>query len=74
MFSSVFRAPALLCESSYSLIRMRPYMLIALLCIRFVYIDSGNHGVRKRVLVTLMKICFLWNIVSVFVLTLLWLF
>ena len=26
---------------------MRPYVLIALLCIRFVDIDFGNHGVSK---------------------------
>jgi len=47
MFSSVLRAPALLYESSYSLTGMRPYMLIALLCIRFVGIDICNHGVSK---------------------------
>jgi len=28
---------------------MRPYMLIALLCIRFVGTDIGNHGVSKTV-------------------------
>jgi hypothetical protein len=43
----MLRATALLYESSYSLIRMRPYMLIALLCIRLVDIDIDNHGVRK---------------------------
>ena len=47
MFSSVLRTPALLYESSYSVIRMSPYMLIALLCIRFVDRDIGNNGVRK---------------------------
>jgi hypothetical protein len=65
MFSSVLRALALLYESSYSLIRMRPYMLIALFCMRFLDIDIGNHGVRKTGFGHVKEDLVLWNILSV---------
>ena len=63
-YSSVLRAPALLCESNYSCIRIRRYVLIVLLCNRLVDMDIGKDGLGKMCLAMLMKIWFLWKILS----------